>query len=260
VTDTRVADDLRRADLVVVGSGFFGLTVAERASTLGARVVVLERRPHLGGNAYTYAEPTTGIEVHKYGSHLFHTSNRRVWDYANRFTTFNDYRHHVYVTRQGRVYPLPINLGTMCAFFERALSPEQARELIAEHIAASAGESTGGLEERAVGLVGRPLYEAFIRDYTRKQWQADPATLPAEIITRLPVRYTFDNRYFDDTWEGLPVDGYTRWLERLADSPLVQVRLGVDYFDIRHLIDETHLVLYTGPLDRYFDYREGELG
>jgi UDP-galactopyranose mutase len=246
-------------DLVVAGSGFFGLTVAERcAAGLGLRVLVLERRDHIGGNAYSEPEPETGIEVHRYGAHLFHTSNERVWRYANRFTAFTCYRHRVLSTFKGRVYPMPINLGTICAYFGRVFTPDEARALIA----AQAAEVTGpaNLEEKAISLIGRPLYEAFIRGYTAKQWQTDPRELPPEVITRLPVRYTFDDRYFGDTYEGLPVDGYTAWLERMADHPNIEVRLGTDFFDARDDLVGHVPVVYTGPLDRYFGYAEGDLG
>jgi UDP-galactopyranose mutase len=246
-------------DLVVAGSGFFGLTVAERcAADLGLRVLVLDRRGHIGGNAYSEDEPETGIEIHRYGAHLFHTSNERVWEYANRFTAFTGYQHRVYSTFKGRVYPLPINLGTICEYFGRAFTPDEARALIAEQ--AAEVTDPANLEEKAVSLIGRPLYEAFIRGYTAKQWQTDPRELPAEIITRLPVRYTFDNRYFSDTHEGLPVDGYTAWLERMADHPNIEVRLNTDYFDLRDDLAGRVPVVYTGPLDRYFGFAEGELG
>lgn len=254
------SEAIRSADVVVVGSGFFGLTIAERSAEHGARVVVLESRSHIGGNAYSFFEPNTGIEVHKYGSHLFHTSNAEVWKYVNRFTKFNDYRHHVLTTHHGRVYPMPINLGTMCSFFGRTLSPGEARELIADQVASSAVDLPSNLEEKAISLIGLDLYSAFIRDYTMKQWGIPPTELPMEIITRLPVRYTFNNRYFSDTWEGLPIDGYTAWLQAMANHPNIEVLLNTDFFNVRHLINDTSLVVYTGPLDRYFDYREGVLG
>lgn len=257
---TGLTDRLAGCDLVVVGSGFYGLTVAERAASLGYRVVILERRSHLGGNAYSYIEPQSGVEVHQYGSHLFHTSHRRVWDYVNRFTKFNSYRHHVWTRHLDKVYPMPINLGTMVAFFEQALTPGEARKLIADQVRDAAVVSPDNLEDKAISLIGRPLYQAFIRGYTAKQWQTDPRDLPPEIITRLPLRYTFDGRYFADTWEGLPVDGYAAWLEAMADHPLISVFLDTDFFDVRGLIDNSTPVVYTGPLDRYFDHVEGELG
>ncbi|MFC8731679.1 UDP-galactopyranose mutase [Luteimicrobium sp. NPDC057192] len=257
-------------DLVVVGSGFFGLTVAERMATEhGARVLVIERRPHIGGNAYSEDEPTTGIEVHRYGAHLFHTSNERVWEYATRFTAFTDYVHRVYTTYRGEVFPMPINLGTINQFFRSAYGPDAARALVREQAAeldaVLAGREPANLDEKGVSLIGRPLYEAFIRDYTAKQWQTDPTELPASVISRLPVRYTYDNRYFNDTHEGLPVDGYTAWLERLADHPRIEVRLDTDFFDASQPVHKDAVVgnvpvVYTGPVDRYFDYAEGELG
>ncbi|MGB6454102.1 MAG: UDP-galactopyranose mutase [Streptosporangiaceae bacterium] len=249
------------ADLVVVGSGFFGLTVAERcAADLGLRVLVLERRAHLGGNAYSEAEPQTGIEVHRYGAHLFHTSNARVWQYVNRFTAFTGYQHRVFSVYKGRVYPLPINLGTICEYFGAVMSPDEARALIAGQAAEVPPGTAATLEQKAISLIGRPLYEAFIRGYTAKQWQTDPADLPPEIITRLPVRYTYDNRYFSDTFEGLPVDGYTAWLERMADHSRIEVRVNTEFADLRSELAGQVPVVYTGPLDAYFDYGAGDLG
>ena len=221
-------------DLVVVGSGFFGLTVAERAaSELDKRVLVLERRSHIGGNAYSEAEPETGIEVHRYGAHLFHTSNQRVWEYVNRFTSFTGYQHRVFARVGDQVYAFPLNLALINQFFGRSHTPDEARALIAEQAGEIDTKDAANLEEKAVSLIGRPLYEAFVKGYTAKQWQTDPTELDASIITRLPVRYTFDNRYFNDTFEGLPVDGYTAWLEKMADHPNIEVRLDVDYFDVR---------------------------
>ncbi len=251
-------------DLFVVGSGFFGLTVAERvASQLHKRVLVVERRPHIGGNAYSEAEPRTGIEVHKYGAHLFHTSNQRVWDYVRQFTEFTDYQHRVFAMHDGQAYQFPMGLGLVCQFFGRSFSPDQARALIAEQAAEISTANAQNLEEKAISLIGRPLYEAFVKGYTVKQWQTDPKELPVAVINRLPVRYTFDNRYFNDTYEGLPVDGYTAWLTRMAANDRIEVRLNTDWFDVR---DELRAaspdapVVYTGPLDRYFDYAEGHLG
>lgn len=256
----RLTEALASADLVVVGSGFFGLTVAEQAAVrLGARVVVLERREHIGGNAYSYVDPETNIEVHKFGSHLFHTSNARVWEYVNQFTSFNDYRHHVRTVHRGQVYSMPINLGTICAFYGRVMSPAEARSLVAQQVAESLIEVPSNLEEKAVSLIGKPLYEAFIRGYTMKQWQRDPRELPQEIISRLPVRYTYEQRYFNDTWEGLPLSGYSEWLHSMASDDRIDVRTGTDYFDVRHLVPVDVPVVYTGPIDRYFGYREGEL-
>jgi UDP-galactopyranose mutase len=254
--------DLAGYDLVVVGSGFFGLTVAERVATqLDKRVLVLERRDHLGGNAYSEAEPQTGIEVHRYGAHLFHTSNTRVWTYANQFTDFTNYQHRVFTIYRGQVYPMPVNLAAISQFFGRYLTPTEARALIAEQAREIADpKAATSHEEKGISLIGRPLYDAFFRGYTAKQWQTDPRELPASIVTRLPVRFDFNNRYFNDKYEGLPVDGYTAWLERMADHPNIGVRLSTDFFDMRNEVPAGFPVVYTGPLDRYFDYSEGWLG
>ncbi|MEV3905321.1 UDP-galactopyranose mutase [Mycobacterium sp. NPDC050551] len=265
--DTRAPSQSDRAgdfDLIVVGSGFFGLTIAERVATqLDRRVLVLDRRPHIGGNAYSEAEPQTGIEVHRYGAHLFHTSNQRVWDYVRQFTDFTGYQHRVFALHSGQAYPLPMGLGLVSQFFGRYFTPDEARALIAEQSAEIDTADAQNLEEKAISLIGRPLYEAFIKHYTAKQWQTDPKELPAANITRLPVRYTFENRYFNDTYEGLPVDGYTAWLQNMAADDRIEVRLDTDWFDVRDRLraeSPDAPVIYTGPLDRYFDYADGRLG
>ena len=251
-------------DLIVVGSGFFGLTIAERVATqLGKRVLVVEKRGHIGGNAYSEAEPQTGIEIHRYGAHLFHTSNTRVWDYARQFTEFTDYQHRVFAMHGGQAYQFPMGLGLVAQFFGRYYSPDAARALIAEQAAEIDTADAQNLEEKAISLIGRPLYEAFVKGYTSKQWQTDPKELPASIINRLPVRYTFDNRYFNDAYEGLPVDGYTAWLTKMAADDRIEVRLNTDWFDVRDELradSPSAPVIYTGPLDRYFNYVDGRLG
>jgi UDP-galactopyranose mutase len=251
-------------DLVVVGSGFFGLTIAERcARELGLRVLVLERRHHLGGNAYSEPDPETGIEVHVYGAHLFHTSNQRVWDYVNQFTSFTSYQHRVFANYRGQVYSFPMNLGLISQFFGRYFTPDEARALIAEQASEIETSAATNLEEKAVSLIGRPLYEAFVKGYTAKQWQTDPTKLSPDIITRLPVRYSFDNRYFNDTYEGLPVDGYTAWLRRMADHPNIEVVLDTDFLrpgpHSRDRYLGTAPIVYTGPIDEYFGHAEGRL-
>ena len=251
-------------DLVVVGAGLYGLTVAERMANLGRRVVVIEKRDHIGGNAYSSPDPATGIEAHRYGSHLFHTSNERVWDYVRRFTDFTDYRHRVYTNHRGEVYPMPINLGTINQFFRAAYSPGQAREVIREQASELEGREPTNLDEKGVSLVGRPLYEAFVRGYTAKQWQTDPRDLPASIIARLPVRYTYENRYFSDLYEGLPSQGYAAWFERMVDHPRIEVYQEVDFLEEHGPLARSGLVgqvpiVYTGPVDKYFGYEAGEL-
>jgi UDP-galactopyranose mutase len=230
------------------------------ANELGRRVLIIERRSHIGGNAYSEIDGSTGIEVHKYGAHLFHTPNREVWDYLHRFTSFTNYTHRVFASHKNQVYALPINLATICQFFGRHFTPDEARALIKEQAGELGGKAPENLEEKAISLIGRPLYEAFIRGYTAKQWQTDPRDLPEAIITRLPVRYTFDNRYFNDPYEGLPVNGYTAIFEKMLRHDLIDIRLGIDFFDIKESLSARMPVVYTGPIDRYFEYRAGELG
>lgn len=246
-------------NLVVVGSGFFGATIAERAATAGFKVAVLEKRDHIGGNSYSFQDPRTGIEIHKYGSHLFHTSNERVWEYANSFTSFTDYRHTVWANHRGMVYPLPINLATISTFFGEHLTPDGARKVLYEDGADNSARAEN-LEEKAISSVGKSLYEAFIRGYTQKQWQTDPHNLPSSTISRLPVRLNFIHRYFSDTWEGLPVDGYTSWISRMLDHSNISVHLETDYFDLKDELDARLPIVYTGPIDQFFDYRFGKLG
>ena len=251
-------------DLLVVGSGFFGLTIAERAADAGLKVTVIDRRSHIGGNAYSEAEPETGIEVHRYGAHLFHTSNDRVWEYVNRFTSFTSYVHRVYSTHNNQTFALPVNLHTINQFFNAAYTPDQARALVKEQAGEFEVDSAKNFYEKGIALVGRPLFEAFFAHYTAKQWQTSPEKLSGDIVSRLPVRYNYDNRYFNDKYEGLPVDGYTAWIERMADHPNITVQLNTDFFDTSQPFNKEALVgkmpiVYTGPIDRYFDYSEGNL-
>lgn len=251
-------------DVLIVGAGLFGLTMAERLTNeLGKNVLLIDKRNHLGGNCYSEFEPTTNIECHKYGAHLFHTSNQEVWDYVNRFTSFTGYVHKVYTTHDGEVYPLPINLGTINQFFHSAYTPAEARAKIAEQ-AASAPAEPSNLAEQGISLIGKPLFDAFIKNYTAKQWQTPAEELSPSIIKRLPVRYNYDNRYFNNTYEGLPTDGYAAWFQKMVEScgDRLEVRLETDFFDdpdIQQLRADGIFTIYTGPIDRYYDYKFGEL-
>ncbi|PID54037.1 MAG: UDP-galactopyranose mutase [Micrococcales bacterium] len=250
-------------DVLVVGSGLFGLTVAERLADRGLRVCILEKRRHLGGNAYSEPDCETGIEIHRYGAHLFHTSNDAVWQYVHRFTDFTSYQHRVFANYRGEVFPLPISLATINQFFRSAMTPDEARQWIAAEAAAITGVPRN-LEEKAISLIGRSLYEAFIEGYTAKQWQTDPGELSADIIARLPVRYTYNNRYFNDKYEGLPSDGYTAWLERMVDHPKIDIKFECDFLDDDNSLGKRAAVgqvpiIYTGPVDAYFGHELGAL-
>lgn len=245
-------------DFIVVGAGFYGSTVAERLAASGLRVLVLEKRPHVGGNCYSKIDPESGVECHEYGSHIFHTSNEEVWAYLNQFTKFNEYRHTVWTTYRGAVHSMPINLSTINSYYGLNLKPFEVPSFIQKEIEREGIRDPKNLEEKAITLIGRPLYEAFIRGYTIKQWEKDPKELPPDIITRLPVRHSFNNRYFADKYEGIPLDGYTKVFERMLDHARIDVKTSADYFAMKPSLGNTP-TLYTGPIDRFFEYRHGHL-
>jgi UDP-galactopyranose mutase len=247
--------------IVVVGAGLFGATMAERVvNGAGVPVLVVDRRPHIGGNCWSTDDAATGIEYHPYGSHIFHTSSEDVWRYVTRFGDFSDYRHRVFTVHRGQVYTMPINLGTMCALFGRQLTPTQAREVIDSEIESERIVDPSNLEEKAISLVGHSLYEAFIRGYTAKQWQTDPRILPASIITRLAVRLNFDADYFSDKYQGLPRAGYAALIGNMLANKKITIKLNTDFRDFRRFLSPDQLIVYTGPIDAYFDYRLGPLG
>ena len=250
-------------DLVVVGAGFYGLTVAFQAAQKGQQVLVIEKRNSLGGNAHSYLDNITGIEIHKYGSHLFHTSNARTWEFVNKFSSFNNYRHKVFTQHKNRIYSLPINLHTINQFFSSNYSPEEARKHLSnskKHIS----ETDQNAESRALSLLGNDLYQAFYKGYTQKQWQIDPKLLPAEIISRLPVRFDYNSDYFNDKWQGLPTDGYHKLFERMINHDLITIALGQDFFETKSRYSRERIVgqvpiVYTGPIDLYYNYCFGQL-
>lgn len=251
---------LSSADVIVVGSGFFGLTVAERiASQLKKKVLIVESRNHIGGNSYTEFDPETNIEVHKYGSHLFHTNNEKVWNYVKKFTSFNTYEHRVFGISRGQILTLPVNLQTLNQLYPEVYSITDAEKLILS-FAIGARSTETNLEEKAISMVGPIAYERLIKHYTQKQWQTSPIDLPAEIITRLPIRLNLDNRYFSDKYQGLPLDGYSAWHQAMLNNQNISLNLNTNYFDISESIREHQLVIYTGPIDKYFSYQYGMLG
>jgi len=250
-------------DLIVVGSGFFGATVAERvARVANKRVLVIEKRSHIGGNAYSYTHAESEIEVHKYGMHIFHTSNQRVIDYILQFTEFNDYRHKVYSRHKGELYPLPINLRTIRQIFGEEFSPEQAQAFVEAEVKNSGIlnlPSDSNLKNKALSTVGPTLYEALIRGYTMKQWQMDPELLPASTITRLPVRFDLNDNYFSDDFQGIPKDGYTNIFNRMLNHPNITTLTDTDFFATQWAGSTEVPIVYTGPIDQYFNYKFGEL-
>ena len=242
-------------DYLIVGAGLFGAVFAERAKAAGKSVLVIDKRDHLAGNIYT--EDICGIQVHKYGAHIFHTNDRRVWEYVGRFAEFNRYTNSPVANYHGQLYSLPFNMYTFNRMWG-VITPEEARAKIAEQRAAAGITKPKNLEEQAISLVGTDIYEKLIKGYTEKQWGRPCSELPAFIIRRLPVRFTFDNNYFNALYQGIPIGGYTAMVERMLEG--IEVRLGVDYFDDKENLDAlAERVVYTGPIDCYFDYCYGHL-
>lgn len=252
--------DATTYDVLVVGAGLWGCVVARELAEAGYRVLILEARSLPGGNARSAIDPATGIECHCYGAHIFHTSDENVWRYINRFATFTDYRHRVLTEYQGKVYSMPLGLMLINAFYGKNLKPAEVPGFIAEEVrkAGLEGEPKN-LEEQAISLIGRPLYEAFIKGYTQKQWNTDPKELPAFIIRRLPVRANYNTDYFNDTYQGVPLKGYFAIFEALLDHPSIQVRYNTDYLAHRAAFPATLPVFYSGPIDALFDFKYGAL-
>jgi len=245
-------------DLVIVGSGLFGSVVAEQASKNGYTVAVIEARDHIGGNCYTYNDPETGINVHKYGSHIFHTDNKMVWDYITQFTEFNNYRHVSKTKHKNEVYSIPINLETINKFFKKSFTPSEARKFI-DSIKLKFDDPSN-FEEQAMSVMGKDLYYAFFYGYTIKQWEIDPKQLPASVARRLPLHTDYSTNYYtnNDTYQGIPVDGYTPIFEKMLSNDNIKIFLNTSWEKVKDRFQYKMLV-YTGPIDRYYDYCYGEL-
>lgn len=241
-------------DYLVVGSGLYGAIFAREATNKGYKVLVIDKRNHIGGNIYT--EKVEGINFHKYGAHIFHTNNKEVWDYLNQFCTFNRFTNSPVANYKGELYSLPFNMYTFNKMWG-VVTPEEAADKIEEQRKEITGEPKN-LEEQAISLVGRDIYEKLIKGYTEKQWGRDCKDLPAFIIKRLPVRLTFDNNYFNALYQGIPVGGYTKMIENILDG--IEVRLSEDYLENREKWNSmAKKVVYTGPIDAFFDYSLGTL-
>ena len=245
---------MKKYDYLVVGSGLFGATFTHEAIKKGKKVLVLEKRNHIGGNIYT--EKTDGIDVHKYGAHIFHTSNKRVWDYVNELAEFNNFVNSPVANYKGEMYNLPFNMNTFSKMFGIS-TPAEAKEIIEKQKSEISGEPKN-LEEQAISLVGRDVYTKLIKGYTEKQWGRDCKELPSFIIKRLPVRYTFDNNYFNDRYQGVPCEGYTALIEKLLEG--ADLLLNTDFLDDRKkYLDMAEKCVYTGPIDEYYGYTLGKL-
>ena len=247
----------KKYDYLVVGAGLFGATFAYEAAKRGKHVKVIEKRPHIAGNIYT--KEVDGIQVHQYGAHIFHTSNQKIWDYVNQFADFNRYTNSPVANYKGEMYNLPFNMNTFNEMWG-VRTPAEALAKIDEQRQEMAGKKPQNLEEQAISLIGRDIYEKLIKGYTEKQWGQKATELPAFIIRRLPVRLTYDNNYFNDSYQGIPMGGYTQIVERMLESDLIDVAVNTDFYDHRDdYLASADKVVFTGPIDQFFDYRLGEL-
>ncbi|MCH4172678.1 MAG: UDP-galactopyranose mutase [Lactobacillus sp.] len=242
---------------LIVGTGLFGAVFANEAVKHGHKVHMIERRPHIAGNVYT--ENVEGIQVHKYGAHIFHTSQKQIWDYVQQFAEFNRYTNEPVANYKGEMYNLPFNMNTFNKMWGVA-TPEEAQAKIAEQRQVLKGKKPTNLEEQAISLIGTDIYEKLVKGYTEKQWGQKATELPAFIIRRLPVRYIYDNNYFNDPYQGIPIGGYTQIVEKLIDDPKISVSVDTDFFDNKaQYLKDYDRVIYTGMIDQFFDYKFGAL-
>lgn len=248
---------IKMTSYLVVGSGLFGAVFAEQMANGGDKVTVIEKRNHIAGNIYT--EEMEGIQVHKYGAHIFHTSNKRVWDYINQFATFNRFTNTPLAKSRGSLYNLPFNMNTFYALWG-VETPEAAKEIIADQTKGFKNKKPRNLEEQALSLVGKDIYEKLIKEYTEKQWGRSCKELPAFIIRRLPLRFTFDNNYFNDIYQGIPIGGYTQIVEKMLDHPNITVQLQTDFMIKKQKwLNKYDRIIYTGMIDEFYNYCFGEL-
>lgn len=244
--------------LLMVGAGLSGAVIGRHLAEAGYAVTIVDARDHVGGNCHTQRDEDSGVMVHVYGPHIFHTDDEEVWDYVNGFTRFRPYRNRVKTTSRGQVFSLPVNLHTINQFFDRTMRPDEARDFITNEQADTSIDDPQTFEEQAMRFVGPELYEAFFKGYTMKQWGCHPSELPASILKRLPVRFNYDDNYFFHKFQGMPENGYTEMIEAILDHPGINVMLET-VFDQSQAKDYDH-VFYSGPLDGYFGYELGRLG
>ena len=253
-----MAQDSVQGNLLMVGAGLSGAVIGRHLAEAGYTVTVVDSRDHVGGNCHTQRDPDTGVMVHIYGPHIFHTDDAEVWDYVNSYTTFKPYKNRVKTTSRGQVFSLPVNLHTINQFFDKTMRPDEARDFITNEQADTSIDDPQTFEEQAMRFVGKDLYEAFFKGYTMKQWGCHPSELPASILKRLPVRFNYDDNYFFHKFQGMPEHGYTAMIEKILDHPSITVKLDT-VFDQSQAADYDH-VFYSGPLDGYFGYDLGRLG
>lgn len=242
--------------ILIVGAGFSGACLARGLADKGFQTKVIDERFHVAGNCHSQLDDKTGIMVHTHGPHIFHTDNNRVWEFVQRFGSFQPYIHRVKAISQGRLYSLPLNLMTINQLLESALNPEEARAYV-ESVRSKSITEPRNFEEQALAFLGEKLYHKFFYGYSKKQWGLEPRELPAEILKRLPVRFNYDDNYFKHKYQGLPTDGYTRLVENVLDHPAIEVILGQPY--VQAMNSDFDHVFYSGPIDRYFNFQDGRL-
>ena len=247
-------------DFLIVGSGFYGAVLAERlANTLKKKVLIIEKRNHIGGNCYSELDKKSGIEYHKYGTHIFHTANQKVWDYINKFTEFNNYRHQVLSNHKNKIFQMPINLETINTFFKKDFNPEEAKRFISKKTNKYKNYKFKNFEDKAISQIGKDLYNAFIKGYTQKQWGKNPKKLPESIFNRLPIRYSYNEDYYQQTqYQGIPKHGYTNIFNNLTNNKNIKIKYN-ESFNLKYKIKPKYLTIYTGPLDLLFKYKFGKL-
>jgi len=250
-----------KTDFLIVGCGLYGSVLAERITNdLKKKVVILEKRNHIAGNIYSLIDPSTGIEYHKYGTHIFHTSHESVWKYINQFTTLNSYRHQSLARYKNKIYQLPINLETINSFFKKNFSPDDAKKFIKNLTKPFIKQKNFSFESKALSQIGSELYESFIKNYTKKQWGKDPKNLPSTIFNRLPLRFNYDETYQKNSrWTGIPEDGYTKFVSNLLDNKNIKIKLNTNFIINDNKFKVKYFTIYTGPLDKIFNYKHGKL-
>lgn len=247
-------------DYIIVGAGIFGAVVARQLANQDKKILIIDRRDHLAGNIYSYMDKETGIEIHKYGSHIFHTELDEVWNYITQYGEFNDYVHTVDTRHEGKLYPMPINLDTINLLYGTNMDAEEAEKFVAAEAAKTGITNPQNFEEKGLSLVGEKLYTAFLKNYTEKQWHCPATEISAAILSRIPVRFSHDNRYFITAkHQGIPKEGYTKIVENLLDSPNIETRLGTSFKDIESDIPAEAKIIYCGQVDELLDYELGVL-
>ena len=250
-----------KTDYLIIGCGLYGSVLAERISNiLGKKVVILDKRNHIAGNCYSLKDGATGIEYHKYGTHIFHTNSDLVWGYANQFTTFNSYKHHLLTKYKNKIYQLPINLDTINSYFNKNFNPDQAKKYIEKLAKPYKKQENFNFESKALSQIGKELYQAFIKNYTTKQWGKDPKKLPSTIFNRLPIRFNYNQNYQKTCkWQGIPKNGYTNFISNLLNNKKINIHLNYNFSLFDKKFQVKYLTIYTGPLDKFFNFKHGKL-